>query len=251
MNLFIQATDSIMHEVAVQFNGNAVAYADDLLIGISNTDDEQEVIRIIAEKFSHIGLELNLGKCICTKNANVKFMGVYFSQNKNEMITLAPQLVKKCENELKVLQQMKDKKVPKSMIYKFLIRLVLPSLSYGCFIDETEAHEDYNTIDNQLAEFFEVLFKSNLPIQQLITNMSEPLENGGQQLLMPGREFDTMQLVKNAPTIDEGVAIYHKTREENFIERRKEYIAEQVKLGRKQQNFANFGFTNYKSLTDE
>jgi len=60
MFLFTSALDPILAEITEQFNGNACAYADDLLIGISRTDNEEEVKRIIAEKYKTIGLEINM-----------------------------------------------------------------------------------------------------------------------------------------------------------------------------------------------
>ena len=65
------------------------------------------------------------------------------------------------------------------MIYKFLMKMIIPAANYGAFIDEAEAQDDYNNIDGLTAEFLQELFQSNLSIQETIHNMSEPVENGG------------------------------------------------------------------------
>ena len=45
---------------------------------------------------------------------------------------------------------------------------------------------------------------------------------------MPGKEFKTMQIVKNAPTIDEGLKQYHNLRDDYKKERIKTFADQQV-----------------------
>jgi len=65
-----------MEEVSTLFDGNIVGYADDLLIGIDDGDNEQEIIQLMTMKYKTIGLEVSRPKCHCTKTENVTFMGV-------------------------------------------------------------------------------------------------------------------------------------------------------------------------------
>ena len=92
---------------------------------------------------------------------------------------LAPELVEKCKKELDILRQFKAKKVPKHMIYKFLIKNVLSEVNYAAFIDEDQAQEDYKKIDVLIAELLKELFESDKSISDTINNLCDPVETGG------------------------------------------------------------------------
>ena len=59
-----------------------------------------------------------------------------------------------------------------------------------------------------------------------------------------------MQGVKNAQTIDEGYKAYHRQRDEFKKQKIKEFHEKQVLYGHTQLNFANFGYQNYRVLSD-
>jgi len=65
------------------------------------------------------------------------------------------------------------------MIYKFLIKIILPQSNYGSFLDNEAAEPDYNTIDKHIADLLKDLFQSGKSTDETIWNLCEPIANGG------------------------------------------------------------------------
>jgi len=74
---------------------DVIAYADDILLGIDDNVNVNELISEIEDLVSLIGLTVNRDKCRCTKTQVVEFMGFRYSNNRHEEIALAPELLKR------------------------------------------------------------------------------------------------------------------------------------------------------------
>ncbi len=70
--------DEIIAELAYKYDNNIIAYIDDVIIGLKDQDDLQEVIAEADKLYSTIGLKLNSSKSKCTRNEEVDFMGVTY-----------------------------------------------------------------------------------------------------------------------------------------------------------------------------
>jgi len=102
-----------------------MAFIDDLLLAISDSDNASDVIRDVKELFGYIGLDVNAEKCKCTRDEDITFMGVTFSHDKQEVIPLAPQLQIKAQE---LIDQMQT-------LLKYFTYVVVTSVNYGAFLD--------------------------------------------------------------------------------------------------------------------
>ena len=98
--LYVASTDIILDILEKKYQVEIVAYADDILIGIDDDVDHSVVIDEVQSLFSHIGLTVNKDKCKCTKTEIVQFMGFKFSNNRDEEMALAPELLEKDQKYL-------------------------------------------------------------------------------------------------------------------------------------------------------
>ena len=87
MYLFIISIDDIIRDIAKDFP--VVAYADDLIIGIKKSDNLDEIMDLLVEKYKSHGLLINKTKCHCTRHEKTKFLGVEFSPDKNITLTIS------------------------------------------------------------------------------------------------------------------------------------------------------------------
>lgn len=74
---------------------------------------------------------------------------------------------------------MKAKRVSKGMIFKFIGKILLPSISYGAFTDSSEAYHDYEEMDKRIAQFCIELFDSKTTEKEMLDFLTRPKANGG------------------------------------------------------------------------
>jgi hypothetical protein len=88
-------------------------------------------------------------------------MGCTFSRN-GAQIPLSRELISKNEKLLDDIRFMHKHEVNRDMCLKFIRNIVVPSTNYGAFIDDANALDDYQKIDDKIIEMCRELME-NIP----------------------------------------------------------------------------------------
>lgn len=196
MLLFAYAIDPAVAELAGRF-GNAVAYADDVLVSYDpGTTTAAEVIASAKECFTRIGLEIQPAKCHSTENGEtIEYLGHPFKAAGE--CTISQSLVEKAQRVLGALTC--NDLVSRTKQYTMFRQTVLAQINYGPLVeqgDQEQARACNKEIDKEIAKTFSDILGLNgfgISDEEAAILAVAQYESGGAEQVLPGAYYDVMR----------------------------------------------------------
>ena len=199
MYLFSIAIEPVLEKIREELGG-IVAYADDLIIGLTPGITAEYAIARAKEIYGEIGLTINEDKCQTTDGkpagTEVNFLGQPFAMD--HAPHMAGKLKKDAERMCKILNHYPT--LRNTAEYIMLTRSVLPAVNYGPLCDVGEPKQAcpvYHEIDGILTKAVSnalCLEPYQLTDEMLQQFMIASPADGGLALMFPGAYYNTMQM---------------------------------------------------------